>query len=96
MKINQAGVIPAIFASSLLLFPASASTWFGQGEGFEWLQEIALALGPGQPLYVILISCLIALFCFFYTYFVFLFSLKMFKQKNKMSFMKKLIYLEMY
>ena len=48
MKINQAGVIPAIFASSLLLFPASASTWFGQGEGFEWLQEIALAFGPGR------------------------------------------------
>jgi len=67
MKINQAGVIPAIFASSLLLFPASASTWFGQGEGFEWLQEIALALGPGQPLYVILFSALIAFFCFFYT-----------------------------
>ena len=67
MKLNQAGVIPAIFASSLLLFPASASTWFGQGEGFEWLQEIALALGPGQPLYVILFSILIAFFCFFYT-----------------------------
>ena len=67
MKINQAGVIPAIFASSLLLFPASASTWFGQGEGLEWLQEIALALGPGQPLYVILFSALIAFFCFFYT-----------------------------
>jgi preprotein translocase subunit SecY len=65
MKINQAGVIPAIFASSLLLFPASASTWFGQGEGFEWLQEIALALGPGQPLYVILFSALIAFICFF-------------------------------
>ncbi len=60
MKINQAGVIPAIFASSLLLFPASASSWFGQGEGFEWLQEITLALGPGQPLYVILFSALIA------------------------------------
>ena len=67
MKINQAGVIPAIFASSLLLFPASASTWFGQGEGLEWLQEIALALGPGQPLYVILFSGLIAFFCFIYT-----------------------------
>ena len=67
MKINQAGVIPAIFASSLLLFPASATTWFGQGEGFEWLQEISLALGPGQPLYVILFSALIAFFCFFYT-----------------------------
>ena len=64
MKINQAGVIPAIFASSLLLFPASASTWFGQGQGFEWLQEIALALGPGQPLYVILFSVLIAFLLF--------------------------------
>ncbi|MDG2061228.1 MAG: preprotein translocase subunit SecY [SAR86 cluster bacterium] len=67
MKINQAGVIPAIFASSLLLFPASASTWFGQSDGFEWLQEIALALGPGQPLYVITFASLIAFFCFFYT-----------------------------
>ncbi len=67
MKLNQAGVIPAIFASSILLFPASASTWFGQGQGLEWLQEIALALGPGQPLYVILFSVLIAFFCFFYT-----------------------------
>ena len=67
MKLNQAGVIPAIFASSILLFPASASTWFGQGQGLEWLQEIALALGPGQPLYVILFSALIAFFCFFYT-----------------------------
>ena len=68
MKLNQAGVIPAIFASSILLFPASASTWFaGSGEGLEWLQEIALALSPGQPLYVILFSSLIAFFCFFYT-----------------------------
>ena len=69
LKINQAGVIPAIFASSILLFPASVSTWFGQGQGqgSEWLQEIALALGPGQPLYVILFSVLIAFFCFFYT-----------------------------
>ena len=67
MKINQAGVIPAIFASSLLLFPASASTWFGQSEGLEWLQEISLALGPGQPLYVISFAALIAFFCFFYT-----------------------------
>ena len=57
--------------SSLLLFPASATTWFGQGEGFEWLQEISLALGPGQPLYVILFSALIAFFCFFYTALVF-------------------------
>ena len=71
MKLNQAGVIPAIFASSILLFPASASTWFGQGQGLEWLQEIALALGPGQPLYVILFSALIAFFCFFYTALVF-------------------------
>ena len=67
MKINQAGVIPAIFASSLLLFPASASTWFGQGEGFEWLQEIALALGPGQPLYVILFSVFDSFLLFLFT-----------------------------
>ena len=49
----MASVIPAIFASSILLFPASVAQWFGQGEGWGWLQDIALALGPGQPLNVV-------------------------------------------
>ena len=67
MKVNMAGVIPAIFASSLLLFPASIAQWFGQGEGMEWLQEVSLAIGPGQPLNIILFTALIVFFCFFYT-----------------------------
>lgn len=71
LKINVAGVIPAIFASSLLLFPASIAQWFGQGENMGWLQDIALALGPGQPLNSILFSAGIVFFCFFYTALVF-------------------------
>jgi len=67
MKVNMAGVIPAIFASSLLLFPASIAQWFGQGEGMEWLQEVSLAIGPGQPLNILLFTMLIVFFCFFYT-----------------------------
>lgn len=69
LKLNQAGVIPAIFASSLLLFPASLAAWFGQGAdgGSEILQEIALAIGPGQPLNLIFFAGLIIFFCFFYT-----------------------------
>ncbi len=69
LKLNQAGVIPAIFASSLLLFPASLAQWFGQGAdgGNQVLQEIALAIGPGQPLNLILFAALIIFFCFFYT-----------------------------
>ncbi|WP_263081765.1 preprotein translocase subunit SecY [Endozoicomonas sp. Mp262] len=71
LKVNMAGVIPAIFASSLLLFPASIAQWFGQGEGLEWLQDIAMAMGPGQPLNIILFSAGIIFFCFFYTALVF-------------------------
>ena len=68
LKVNMAGVIPAIFASSLLLFPASISQWFGQGVNAPaWLQDIALLIGPGQPLYVLLFSALIIFFSFFYT-----------------------------
>ena len=68
LKVNMAGVIPAIFASSLLLFPASIAQWFGQGsEGMEWLQEVALQIGPGQPLNILLFTILIVFFCFFYT-----------------------------
>ena len=71
LKINMAGVIPPIFASSLLLFPASIGQWFGQGEGMEWLQDVSLALGPGQPLYYLLFTVGIVFFCYFYTALVF-------------------------
>jgi len=68
LKVNMAGVIPAIFASSLLLFPTSISQWFGQGVNAPgWLQDIALLIGPGQPLNVLLFSGLIIFFSFFYT-----------------------------
>ena len=68
LKVNMAGVIPAIFASSLLLFPTSISQWFGQGVNAPaWLQDAALLIGPGQPLYVLLFSGLIIFFSFFYT-----------------------------
>ena len=64
----MAGVIPAIFASSLLLFPTSISSWFGQGVNApEWLQDMALLIGPGQPLHIIFFSGLIIFFSFFYT-----------------------------
>ena len=67
LKVNMAGVIPAIFASSILLFPASLGTWFGQGEGMEWLLTITRSLETGQPLNIILFSAGIIFFCFFYT-----------------------------
>lgn len=67
LKVNMAGVIPAIFASSLLLFPASLGSWFGQSEGLGWLQDIAQAIAPGQPLNILLFSAGIIFFCFFYT-----------------------------
>ena len=67
LKVNMAGVIPAIFASSLLLFPASLGTWFGQSEGMGWMQDISQALAPSQPLYILLFSAGIIFFCFFYT-----------------------------
>jgi preprotein translocase subunit SecY len=67
LKINMAGVIPAIFASSLLLAPASITQWLGQTPGTEWLQEVSIALGPGQPLYVLLFAGGIIFFSFFYT-----------------------------
>jgi len=71
LKVNMAGVIPPIFASSILLFPASVGQWFGQSEGMDWLQDVALALGPGQPLYILLFSAAVIFFCYFYTAIVF-------------------------
>ena len=71
LKVNMAGVIPAIFASSFLLFPASLGQWFGQNEGMQWMADLALILGPGQPLYILVFATLIVAFCFFYTSLVF-------------------------
>ncbi len=67
LKVNMAGVIPAIFASSLLLAPASLGQWFGQSPNFGWLQDVALTLSPGQPLYILLFAAGIVFFSFFYT-----------------------------
>ncbi|KLV09752.1 MULTISPECIES: preprotein translocase subunit SecY [Photobacterium] len=71
LKINMAGVIPAIFASSIILFPGTLAQWFGQNENLGWLSDISLALSPGQPLYVMLYAAAIIFFCFFYTALVF-------------------------
>ncbi len=70
-KMNMSGVIPPIFASSLILFPATIAQWFGTSEGFGWLQNIAAGLSPGQPIYILLYASLIIFFCFFYTALVF-------------------------
>ncbi len=71
LKLNMAGVIPAIFASSIIMFPATVSTWFGQAGSANWLQRAAQALSPGEPLYILLYAGLIAGFAFFYTALVF-------------------------
>jgi preprotein translocase subunit SecY len=70
-KLNMSGVIPPIFASSLLLFPATIANWFGTSENFGWLQNVAASLGIGQPVHMFLYSSLIIFFCFFYTALVF-------------------------
>ena len=67
LKVNMAGVIPPIFASSILLFPASIGQWFGQSEGMEWLQVFSQLLAPSQPLYIVLFAIAVIFFCFFYT-----------------------------
>ncbi|NHW02072.1 preprotein translocase subunit SecY [Stutzerimonas degradans] len=67
LKVNMAGVIPAIFASSILLFPASLGQWFGQSENMSWLADLSQAIAPGQPLNILLFSAGIIFFCFFYT-----------------------------
>ncbi len=66
-KLNMAGVIPPIFASSIILFPATLAGWFGQSENMSWLRDISATLSPGQPIYVMLYSGAIIFFCFFYT-----------------------------
>jgi preprotein translocase subunit SecY len=71
LKLNMSGVIPPIFASSIILLPATAVGWFATGEGFRWLKDISAALSPGQPIYVLLYAAMIVFFCFFYTALVF-------------------------
>jgi len=71
LKINMAGVIPPIFASSLILFPATLAGWFTTGDATRWIRDLAAALSPGQPLYILLYAGLIIFFCFFYTALVF-------------------------
>lgn len=71
LKLNMAGVIPPIFASSIILFPATIAGWFGNAEGFSWLRDIANYISPGQPVYVGFYSLAIVFFCFFYTALVF-------------------------
>jgi len=71
LKLNMAGVIPPIFASSIILFPASLGSWFGQSDGMSWLKDIATTLSPGQPIYTLVYAGMIIFFCFFYTALVF-------------------------
>ncbi len=71
LKVNMSGVIPPIFASSIILFPATLGGWFGSTESMSWLKDIASTLSPGQPLYVMLYAVAIVFFCFFYTALVF-------------------------
>lgn len=71
LKINMAGVIPPIFASSILLFPATIAQWFGNAKGMGWLREVGFSLSMGQPLYLLLFTIAIIFFCFFYTALVF-------------------------
>ncbi len=71
LKLNMAGVIPPIFASSIILFPATIAGWFGSNEKMVWLKDVGAALAPGQPLYSVLYAAAIIFFCFFYTALVF-------------------------
>jgi len=71
LKLNMAGVIPPIFASSLILFPSTIAGWFGQSGGMRWLQDISTMMSPGQPIYVLMYAAGIIFFCFFYTAIVF-------------------------
>lgn len=71
LKLNMSGVIPPIFASSIILFPATVAGWFGQSDSMRWLKDIAGTLSPGQPIYVMCYAAAIVFFCFFYTALVF-------------------------
>jgi preprotein translocase subunit SecY len=71
LKLNMSGVIPPIFASSIILLPATVVGWFATGDGMRWLRDIAAMVSPGQPIYVLLYAAAIVFFCFFYTALVF-------------------------
>jgi len=71
LKLNMSGVIPPIFASSIILLPATVVNWFSAGDSLRWLKDISGALTPGQPIYVLLYATAIVFFCFFYTALVF-------------------------
>lgn len=71
LKLNMAGVIPPIFASSIILLPTTLVSWMSAGEGTRWIRDLAAALSPGQPIYVALYAAAIVFFCFFYTALVF-------------------------
>ena len=71
LKLNMAGVIPPIFASSIILFPSTLGQWVGTQENMRWLQDIVAKISPGEPLYVLLYAMAIVFFCFFYTALVF-------------------------
>jgi preprotein translocase subunit SecY len=71
LKVNMSGVIPAIFASSIVIFPSTLATWFSSSEGLTWLTDVSAALTPGNLAYTIMYSALIIFFCFFYTAMVF-------------------------
>jgi len=71
LKLNMSGVIPPIFASSIILLPATVVSWFATGDGLRWLKDLAGLLSPGQPIYVMLYAAAIIFFCFFYTALVF-------------------------
>jgi preprotein translocase subunit SecY len=71
LKLNMAGVIPPIFASSIILFPATLAGWFGSSEKMHWLKDVSGTLAPGQPIYIFLFAAAIMFFCFFYTALVF-------------------------
>ena len=71
LKLNMSGVIPPIFASSIILFPATLASWWGNNENMLWLKDVSNILSPGQPLYMVLYAAAIIFFCFFYTALVF-------------------------
>ena len=71
LKLNMSGVIPPIFASSIILFPATLAGWFGSHDSVSWLKDIGSKLSPGQPVYILLFTLAILFFCFFYTALVF-------------------------
>jgi preprotein translocase subunit SecY len=71
LKLNMSGVIPPIFASSIILLPTTVVSWFATGDGLRWLKDLAGMVSPGQPIYVLLYAAAIVFFCFFYTALVF-------------------------